>query len=266
MPSEPYIRLDNSGNYSNWKVYMKAELISKDLWDYVDGSISRPTGTDNSKAVKSFVSKSRMACAVIIKHLDPSQYPHCESENPIEIWNNLESIHIARGFGTRQAMMRRFINLRWTDDTSMEQWIAEVRHQASQLKQLKADVTDQWIILVLTNGLPSRFDSFVESLDSVPPDVLTLDYVVGRLLNANTIYSTNIKVENNEAAAMSARLKHWKTAHRGQAKDGDMHMCHNCHGFGHYRKDCPTRRGMAQTAIVADNADEDSDELEEFAY
>jgi len=265
MPSEPYIRLDNSGNYSNWKVYMKAELISKDLWDYVNGSTSRPTGSDNSKAVKSFVNKSRLACAAIIKHLDPSQYPHCESENPVEIWNNLESIHMARGFGSRQAMMRRFINLRWTDETSMEQWIAEVRHLASQLKQLKADVTDQWIILVLTNGLPSRFDSFVESLDSVPPDMLTLDYVVGRLLNASAIYQMNIKVEADRVeAAMSARLKHWKTAHRGQEVDGDMHQCHNCRGFGHYRKDCPSRRGMAQTAFAADNVDEDA--AEEFVY
>jgi len=260
MPSEPFIRLDDSGNYSIWKVYMEAELVQKDLWDYVDGSITRPTGSANSKAVKSFLSKSRHARATIIKHLDPSQYPHCEPADPVEIWKKLEMIHVARGFGTRQAMMRRFINMRWSDDQTMEKWISEIRHQANRLKSLEADVTDQWIILALTNGLPARFDSLVESLDSVTPDALTLDYVVTRLLNANAIHRTDAKAhDEGGGGAMAVKLKNWRSGSGGQSGDSSSVRCHNCRGFGHYRKECPSRAGAANSATQVEEDDDDKD-------
>ena len=52
--------------------------------------------------------------------------------------------------------MCQFINSKWNEEDPIEKYIANIRQQAHCLKELEADITDQWIILVLTNGLPTR--------------------------------------------------------------------------------------------------------------
>lgn len=225
----------DENNYPDWVIYIEAILIEKDLFDYVDGTETRPAGSDNHKPVKAFVKRSALARACIVKHVRPSQYPHCRSRNPVEIWRELERIHIARGFGSRQSLMRKFMNSHWSTETTMEKWIADITHQAHRLQVVQADITDQWIILTLTNGLPSEYDNLVESLDMVDPASLTLDYVKTRLLNSYT--KKVVKSEEEQNLAMAARFK---GSLRSTVFDKSKVKCHRCKGIGHFRNECPS--------------------------
>lgn len=240
---------------------MEAHLISKDLFDHVNGSLTRPTGPPNS--VKSFDRKTQLAYAELVKHLDPSQYPYADSKNPVVIWNTLQTIHMARGFSSRQALMRNFINSRFADGQPMTNWISEIRRQANELKTLGADITDQWVVLILTNGLPDRFSPVVHALDSIDTKQLTLDVVINRLLNAEVANREVLKVEavdSSEAAAMAAKAKfrNWKN----QQSEGPP-QCHKCRGFGHFRRDCPN--GQAKLSHFNDT-DSVSEHPDEYAF
>ena len=79
---------------------MEAFLTTKDLWDIVAGMEVRPAGSNNTKAVKSWQKKQRLAQAEIILHVEPSQLPHTCFDNLKDIWDNLETVHRSHGFAT----------------------------------------------------------------------------------------------------------------------------------------------------------------------
>ena len=69
----PAFALLNETNYHEWAFFMEAVLIQKDLLGIVDGSITQPLGSPNSKPVKAFLQKQKLAHAEIILRISPSQ-------------------------------------------------------------------------------------------------------------------------------------------------------------------------------------------------
>src|ERR1700730_6090022 len=65
----------------------------------------------------------------------------------------------------------------------MQNFIAQACGLACELMEIGVNINDEYIILVLTGGLPHSYDHFVITLDSTHTSELTLDYVVTRLLN-----------------------------------------------------------------------------------
>src|SRR5882672_4533555 len=100
----------NDVNYINWSCLMEAHLTRKELWEVIDGSESKPTGSANTKAVRTWVRRQQLAHAEIILHVETDQLPHTRFDDPRDIWTNLEKIHRARGFATRLSLRRRFLS------------------------------------------------------------------------------------------------------------------------------------------------------------
>ena len=65
----------------------------------------------------------------------------------------------------------------------MQNWIATVRHMSFRLTQIGVEVSEEYFILVLTQGLPTTYETFVVSLDATDPSLLTSEHVISRLLN-----------------------------------------------------------------------------------
>ncbi|KAH9912942.1 uncharacterized protein B0H18DRAFT_850622, partial [Fomitopsis serialis] len=146
MTTSNIFKLDET-NYAEWAVVMQALLVRKGLWEVTGGTAKeRPMGSDSAKTVKA-----------------------------------LETMHQARGLGTRLSLRRKFYAMKMT--SSMQAWIAAVASAAFRLEAAEVTVTDEDQILVLMNGLPDSYVSFAISLDATPPDDLTLDYAIVRLIN-----------------------------------------------------------------------------------
>ena len=73
--------------------------------------------------------------------------------------------------------------LRKSDEKSIQAWVAKVHCITFQLQEVGVDVSDEDIILSLTLGLLSSYESFIISLNTTPPDQFTLDYVIVCLMN-----------------------------------------------------------------------------------
>ena len=59
----PAFALLDETNYHEWAFFMEAVLIRKDLLGIVDGSITQPLGSPNSRPVKAFLQKQKLARA-----------------------------------------------------------------------------------------------------------------------------------------------------------------------------------------------------------
>ncbi|KAI5989250.1 hypothetical protein EDD15DRAFT_2107955, partial [Pisolithus albus] len=119
----------------------------------------------------------------------------------------------------------------------MQAWIAEVRRTAFQLQEVDVSVSDEDIILVLTLGLPTSYESFVVSLDTTPPDQLTLDYVITRLMNEEAWQSHSSSVVDSESGALLTSAQN--RARLGRRVALKNITCFNCGEKGHYQSHCP---------------------------
>jgi hypothetical protein len=71
MGSSDVEKLSDILHFPDWAMQMEA-LLEKELWDTVTGDESHPTSGSNSKAMKAYVCKQKLAKAKIILHLDKS--------------------------------------------------------------------------------------------------------------------------------------------------------------------------------------------------
>lgn len=245
----------NDSNYGTWKKLVKALLVRKGLWDVVSGDETLPSGSPNTKPVRAFRKRQAEAGAEIILHVEPSQLPFIEDDDPHVVWENLAAMHQARGMATRLTVRRQFWKLE-KGELSVQAFISEARRLANQLKDIGVTIDDEDIILVLTGGLPPSYDNFVVSLDSTPPADLSLEYVITRLLNEEARQLGLIPVAET--------LEHRNVAFAASVKRNLAFItCFNCQKKGHFANDCPEKK---KTETVAANivTDPESDAEEDY--
>lgn len=246
----------NEGNYTDWSMMMEALLVRKQVWDIVNGEKTRPTGSDNSTPVRAFVRKQAEARAEIVLHVESSQLPHLRNSDPAKIWEDLKTIHQARGFASRIALRRKFLWLSKAKDQPMSNWIAEVRHTAFRLEQIGVEVSDEDLVLVLTQGLPPTYENFVVSLDATDPDQLNSEHVITRLLNeearqANTSTVTTHEPSTRDVAFFASSQKRTPITEI---------TCFKCGKKGHYQSQCPNAQKSTDSAHGAFVEESDSED------
>ena len=178
---------------------MEAELVRRDLWEWVSGEYTMPDelvendGTDGNPVVKQGAvnenEKERAlakrkwaeARAELILRVEDSQLSHVTSVNPAEIWSQLKLVHRARGFATRISIKRKFFTAQKETEESMSAWISRIRGIANHLNEIGAKVDNEDVILAMTMGLPPQYNNLIITLDSTTQ--LQIDVVITRLLN-----------------------------------------------------------------------------------
>ncbi|CAA7269209.1 unnamed protein product [Cyclocybe aegerita] len=72
MAKKQFTKLNNE-NYNAWEFEMRAVLKKKGVWSIALGEETRPVGSLNHNAVKSWVKRRDIAAGEIIERLDPGQ-------------------------------------------------------------------------------------------------------------------------------------------------------------------------------------------------
>jgi hypothetical protein len=289
MPSLPFDKL-NETNYDDWKIQMEALLEEKGLFGVVSGRIVMPTTGPNSRGVRTFLEKQRLARSKLILAIEPSQLPHVRNEqDPFVVWQNLSRIHRARGLGVLLTMRMDFLKMSMPPGSTIASYVASICHAAYRLEecyQAEEDdsvsisaiispsiptrppiVSDLDKISVLLNGLPPTYQPVIVNITGTPLASLTFEDVVTRLMNEegrlrNIVSPTTIPFVASVAASDShdetyaaMRVPKGKSFRSTPSKDMSKVRCHKCGGVGHYRSDCPTL-----DSDVANIADSDNDE------
>jgi hypothetical protein len=235
----------DEGNHHVWKKFMKATLIKKGVWEIVDGTVTRPLGSVNSAAVRSFLRKQAEAIAEITLNVSASQLAFINSDDPAVVWEELEHVHQARGVASRLTLRRRFWKLQKADSQSMQAFIGEARKLAFQLTEIGVTVEDEEMILVLTGGLPASYDHLVVSLDATDPTNLTIDYVINRLINEEA------RQTNSDPDRAKGTLN-IETAYAARARRPiEQITCYKCGNKGHYQVNCPELKKAATESAPA---------------
>ena len=254
MESTKFARLNDS-NYVSWSLRMEAELIRKDLWEWVSGELEMPEAIyeapaedgvpavtktqvkENAKERALAKKKWAEARAEIILRVEDSQLSHVTSASPAEIWNQLKLVHRARGFATRISIKRKFFTARKKANEPMSAWISRIRGIANHLNEIGAKVDNEEIILALTMGLPDHYNNLIISLDSSTQ--LEIDTVITRLLNEE-IRQEALPGDGPRYQGSQPRPGEIALAAATRDRSAKSHItCFRCGEKGHYRSECP---------------------------
>lgn len=248
------LKLDET-NYAEWVVLMHALLVRKGLWEVTGGmDTERLMGSDGSKAVKAWVKKTEEARAELALSVDRSQLAHVCAGNAADVWLRLETMHQARGFGTRLALCRKFYAMKMSG--SMQAWISEVASAAFRLEAAGVSVTDKDQILVLMNGLPPSYDSFAVSLDVTSPSELTLNHTVIRLINEyerQAVSKPTPKFATPKDPGLAAAVLRSEMPPRARRPIAKI-TCFKCGNKGHYQANCPNNATPPTSTLTTGTA------------
>ena len=302
MPSLPFDKL-NEANYDDWKIQMEALLEEKGLFGVVSGRLVMPTTGPNSKGVRAFLEKQRLARSKLILAIEPSQLPHVRNEqDPFVIWQNLSRIHRARGLGVLLTMRMDFLKMSMPPGSTIASYVASIRHAAYRLEecyQAEEDdsisvstiispsiptrppiVSDLDKISVLLNGLPPTYQPVIVNITGTPLASLTFEDVVTRLMNeegrlrnivspTTTSSAAFVASDSHDEAHVAMRAPKGKSFKSAPSKNVSKPIiCHKCGGVGHIRPHCPTPDSDAANVANSDDDEEQAltaiaDETEE---
>jgi len=273
--STRFIRLGNA-NYPEWAMRMEAVLVRRGLWDgIVEVLVSKKKADGEERtAVEMEREKNRLiagrdaakmaeARAELILRVEDGQLAHMTARDPMEVWQNLQRLHHAAGFATSLALRRRFLTAKKLDDEPMEAWIGRIQTLVLRMEHARIDVTAQDQILAMTMGLPPSYAAVIINFDATPPEQLTVNHVITRLLNEETrqssdptSHSSSDNTVDEAAAAVATR------------RDPTDMACFFCDKKGHFKSNCPEkiawestkrRKKSSETAAMVESDDEDSD-------
>jgi len=241
-------------NYANdWDVRMEAVLVRKGLWSGVVRVVVSDTNSDGSAKTLAEMdlerrriiatrdaSKMAEARAEMILRVEPSQLTHMTSPDPMIIWETLERVHRATGFATKLAIRRQFLQASKLDSETMEAWIGRIQSMVLRMEYSGIVVTPQDKILAMTMGLPAAYEAVIINFDATPPDALTVEHVINRLLNEETRQQSNVDNtiplppsvndhDPNNVAFIARRLA------------ASSQSCYFCDKKGHFKSECPER-------------------------
>ena len=232
MGSEKFDKLNDSGNYDMWAYRMEMLLEKMDLWEMIDGSAQAPAAAPGSTAMRKWEKRKRLTKAEIVLKVEDSQLIHTKMDDPALIWTKLQTVHKSRGFATRMTLRRRFHAMAKQEEQTMQSYINQVQELAGKLTDLGSEISDEEAILVLTQGLPDTYDSLIVSLDATPPEALTVDGVIARLINEESRQEPAREKMKIEGAAFAVR-----------------EVCSHCQRSGHGKDQCPLQKNKGKGKV-----------------
>jgi hypothetical protein len=119
----------------------------------------------------------------------------------------------------------------------MSRWITAVRDVVHQIKDLKGNVLDEDIMVVLTGSLPDAYTPLVVQLDAVEESARTIRSVITCLIGEEHCQAGEKSGDQgDDVLAFYAPSKKHKVISKI--------TCFGCGVKGHYKSDCPVKEKM----------------------
>ena len=267
-------KLKNVENWSVWKFQIRVILISHEVFDVVDGTVTKPAvpGQDATEAqrtqftkdLKEFNKKDGVAQKFIVTSMERQPMTHilsCKSGK--EMWDKLHAIYENRTDASVHVLQQKWFSFKKNPSHDIATHISKIEDLCYTLRGLNEDISESMMITKIIMTLPSNFNHFRSAWDSAATDQKTLANLTSRLIMEETRMSVQ---ENSESSALvvdngnknsrknASKFNSYK-GHKNQkekSEHNDMKnrekqgSCWNCGRFSHKRRDCWHLPGNSQ--------------------
>jgi hypothetical protein len=119
----------NDSNWGQWKMFTRALLCKKNVWDVVNGSENLPAGSPNSKPIRAFQAE---ALAKITLHVKVPQLSFIQDDDLRAVWDAVTNVHRIHGMATQLTLNCCFLHLQ-KPEGPMQNFISKALHLAREL-------------------------------------------------------------------------------------------------------------------------------------
>ena len=154
--------LESDGNWRTWKIQMKALLMEKKLWGYVNESIKLKENP-SEKDIENHEHKLQCAYTKIIMSLSTPFVALCQAcVTAKQVWTTLDK-------QTGLAKLRikyKYMTTKLMEGGSTEAHFRELKDLTDQLSVMGSPVSDEDQAMVLLLSLPPSFTALVTTLSA----------------------------------------------------------------------------------------------------
>ena len=233
-------------NYTLWRPRMEDLLSCKDLFDPIELKGEKP---DSAKELE-WKKSNRKTIGQIRQWIDHSVFHHVAQETDAYVlWKKLEDMYQAKTARNKALLMRRLVNMKFKNGTSVAEHTSEFQSLVNQLSSVEMPLGDEVQALLLLSSLPDSWETLVVSLsNSAPNGKLTMSMVKDALFSEEArrkdmgtdqthafVTEKRGRQQNNSKGKWRGRSKS-----RGRSTDGrkSTYKCHHCGIEGHMKKNC----------------------------
>uniref|UniRef100_H3H9M2 Uncharacterized protein n=1 Tax=Phytophthora ramorum TaxID=164328 RepID=H3H9M2_PHYRM len=195
--TEPF----DGSNYTLWSYKMKMYLMSKGLWEAVEGKAEASS------------SKEQQAHAAIVLNLNDSQLMHVvTAKSAKEAWEKLEKFHRAQDVANRLWLKEKFSSFKYTT-SSVSKHVTELEQLVLEMKSAGCEPSDEDVCATLLRSLPASYESLVQAFRMSMTELKLTD-LVGKLIAEEVRQKDSTRIE--EATALLANKGYTKDTKKKQ--------------------------------------------------
>ncbi|KZV07155.1 hypothetical protein F511_45364 [Dorcoceras hygrometricum] len=154
-------------NYTLWIPGMEDLFSCKDLFDPIEAKGKNPDPAKELEWKKS----NRKTIGQIRQWIDHSVFHHVAQEtDAYALWKKLEDMYQAKTARNKALLMRRLVNMKLKNGTSVAEHTSEYQSLVNQLSSVEMPLGDEMQALLLLSSLPDSWETLVVSLSNSAPD------------------------------------------------------------------------------------------------
>lgn len=234
-------------NFGTWKIQVIVALKSKGLMGALQGS-------------KMTEKQENQVLALLYGAMDQTIVAKvCAQKTPMKVWERLCKIYQNLSPASVSKLLAEWYQYKKSEEDDMSTHIAKVEAMADNLEGVGETQSENSIMCQLLHTLPDSYEALKHAWDSVDPDRQTRDLLTERLLSL-VKESEEAETGQKEVAlvAKNGPKKNLKKRDKSKVK------CYNCDKFGHYARDCRSKKAEEESHGVAMMALARSSHLDNF--
>lgn len=232
-------QLKGRENFADWKFAVGTYLEHEDLLQYITNKTPVEVVDSATKEEKEAAKKAKLTRLKLVMLVDPVNYVHVrDAKTPAELWEKLHSAFEDTGLTRRVGLLRQLISTKLSNCESTEIYVNKIINAAHNLRNIKMDISYEWIGTLLLAGLPEKYQPMIMGIESSGIKI-TADAIKTKLLQDVQSQPTE------DETALAAKFNKGK-------RDKSKVRCFNCNKLGHISSECkkPKEKVML-TSFVA---------------
>ena len=218
-----------------------------------------PTSSEEEKTKMARWLRSNKMCLRVMQKTIPEAFrgPVSESTMAKAYLADIEQRFVRNEKAEIGILLKEFCSKKYSGQSNIREYILEMSHIASKLKDLKFDVSDDMLMYMILNSLPEKFGQFVMSYNC-QKDKWTVNELISYCVQeeerlrkvsleiANVATGSQNKGTKKHKEKAAVKDKDAKKQDNGKGKQlatgsgpvGKEVICFFCKGEGHYKKQC----------------------------
>jgi hypothetical protein len=259
-------RLDGSSNFSSWKSRLQVTLEEYDLLIMVTKTLP-DTSTDEEKEIRreEDVKARKIIIYLVRDHLLPRI---ANLKTTYEMYEALKDMFESDNALISLTLKGQLQSTKMTKGDTMATFFMKISEIKEQLGAIGEIMSDKELVLSTLNNLPKHWESFLQSIsgrEKLPTfDRLWTDCTEEELRLRNR--GVDDSLDDNHALSLYTKKggrfkrnfgqtfryeKSPSTSSHNQRRDVSEIQCFRCDKYGHYARNCPTRKKGRQCASTA---------------